>query len=196
MKKIALASLALLASCSSNAATPMLADDSEKLVISVNNHTLTATFADNTSAAAFKDLLAEGPLTISMSDYGNFEKVGSLPRSLPRNDERITTTAGDIILYQGNSITIYYDTNTWSFTRLGKIDNVTQTELKSILGTGSATVTFSLASQTSVDAVKAAQNVDSPVFDLQGRRVAASSANLEKLPSGVYVVNGKKIRVK
>lgn len=196
MKKIALASLALLASCSSNAATPMLADDSEKLVISVNNHTLTATFADNTSAVAFKDLLAEGPLTISMSDYGNFEKVGSLPRSLPRNDERITTTAGDIILYQGNSITIYYDTNTWSFTRLGKIDNVTQTELKSILGTGSATVTFSLASQTSVDAVKTAQNADSPVFDLQGRRVAASSANLEKLPSGVYVVNGKKIRVK
>lgn len=107
-------------------------------------HTLTATLADNSSATAFYELLENGPVTIKMHDYGNFEKVGSLGTTLPRNDTQITTTAGDIILYQGNQITIYYDTNSWSFTRLGKIDGVTQAELKKILGKGDVTAVFEI----------------------------------------------------
>jgi hypothetical protein len=108
------------------------------------SHTLTATLADNSSALAFFELLEKAPVTIKMSDYGNFEKVGSLGTSLPRNDTHITTTAGDIILYQGNQITIYYDTNSWSFTRLGKIDGMTQAELKQILGKGDVTAVFNI----------------------------------------------------
>ncbi|MCR5172159.1 MAG: hypothetical protein K6B73_04780 [Treponema sp.] len=108
------------------------------------SHKLTATLADNSSALAFFELLEKAPVTIKMSDYGNFEKVGPLGTSLPRNDEQITTTAGDIILYQGNQITIYYDTNSWSFTRLGKIDGMTQTELKRILGKGDVTAVFEI----------------------------------------------------
>ena len=88
--------------------------------------------------------MAKGDLTICMSDYGNFEKVGNLGATLPRNDTRITTGPGDIILYQGNSITIYYDTNTWSFTRLGKINGVTREQLLAALGKDSVQVTFSL----------------------------------------------------
>ena len=108
------------------------------------SHTLTATLADNSSARAFYELLEKGPVTIKMHDYGNFEKVGSLGSSLPRNDTQITTEAGDIILYQGNQITIYYDTNSWSFTRLGKVDGVTQAELKRILGKGDVTAVFNI----------------------------------------------------
>lgn len=104
----------------------------------------TAEFADNSSAKAMKELLAKGPLTIEMSDYGNFEKVGPIGTSLPRNDAYITTEPGDIILYQGNSLTIYYDTNSWNFTRVAKIQNITQAELKAVLGSGDVTVTFSL----------------------------------------------------
>lgn len=78
------------------------------------------------------------------TDYSNFEKVGALGHTLPRNDESITTQAGDIILYQGNQVTIYYDTNTYSFTRLGKIEGVTQDEMKSVLGSGNVTVTLSI----------------------------------------------------
>ena len=106
------------------------------------SHKLTATLADNSSALAFYELLKKAPVTIKMRDYGNFEKVGPLGTSLPRNDTQITTTAGDIILYQGNQITIYYDTNSWSFTRLGKIDGVTKTELKRILSKGDVTAVF------------------------------------------------------
>lgn len=118
--------------------------NANKIAIAVNGHTLTATLSDNSSSKAFLELLSKAPVTIEMHDYGNFEKVGPLGTTLPRNDEQITTQAGDLILYQGNQITIYYDTNSWSFTRLGRIDNITQNELKEILGDETATVTFSL----------------------------------------------------
>ena len=78
-----------------------------------------------------------------MHDYGSFEKVGPLGGELPRNDEDITTVPGDVILYQGNQVTIYYDENRWNFTRLGHID-IDQDELKSILGSGDVTVTLSV----------------------------------------------------
>jgi hypothetical protein len=112
--------------------------------ITARDTTFTAAFADNSSAEALKELLAEGPLTINMSDYASMEKVGPIGTNLPRNDEQITTGAGDIILYQGNSLVIYYDTNSWNFTRIGKINDVTQAELLEAFGDGDVTVTFSL----------------------------------------------------
>lgn len=112
--------------------------------VTVGDTVFIATLADNSSAQALKELLAEGPLTINMSDYGNMEKVGPIGQSLPENNEQITTEAGDIILYLGNSLVIYYDTNSWNFTRIGKINDVTQEELKAALGSGNVTVTFEL----------------------------------------------------
>ncbi len=99
---------------------------------------------DNSSADDFIALLSERDIIIEMEDYGGFEKVGSLGQSLSTNDRRITTQPGDVILYQGSSVTIYYDTNTWSFTLLGRVQDPSQEELKDILGSGSVTVTFSL----------------------------------------------------
>ncbi len=114
------------------------------MYITVNGRKLTADLADNSSAEALKELLKDDPLTIDMSDYSNFEKVGGLGAELPRNDEQITTEAGDLILYQGNQFVIYYDTNSWDFTRLGKIRDISQEELKELLGGGDVTVTLSL----------------------------------------------------
>ena len=113
------------------------------LKITVGDHELLATFEDNSSAEEFQDLLAQGPVTIEMEDYGGFEKVGPLGSTLTRNDTQITTEPGDVILYQGNQITIYYGTNSWSFTRLARIDD--PTDLKEKLGDGTVQVTFSLA---------------------------------------------------
>ncbi len=112
--------------------------------ITAGDTTFMATLADNSSAEALKELLAEGSLTINMSDYAGMEKVGSIGTSLPRNDEQISIGAGDIILYQGNSLVIYYDTNLWNFTRIGKIEGVTREELLDAFGSGDVTVTFSL----------------------------------------------------
>lgn len=129
-----------------NKQTPGTNTDMEENVmkITVGDTTFTATLADNSSAEALKEMLMEGPLTIDMSDYGNMEKVGPIGKNLPENNEQITTEAGDIILYLGNSLVIYYDTNTWNFTRLGKINDVTQAELKEALGNGDVIVIFSI----------------------------------------------------
>lgn len=118
-----------------------------KINIDINGQMLPATLASNTSAQAFAELLKDGPLTLDLHDYGNFEKTGFLPQTLPRNDEPIDTDFGDLILYQGNQFVLYYDKNSWTFTRLGHLDSdITKEELKNILGEGNVTITISLAS--------------------------------------------------
>ena len=119
-----------------------LAEEEPMLKITVGDYALTAVFEDNSSAEEFRELLAQGPVTVEMEDYGGFEKVGPLGTTLTRNDVKITTEPGDVILYQGNQITIYYGTNTWSFTRLARIDDPTGLQEK--LGDGTVAVTFSL----------------------------------------------------
>lgn len=114
------------------------------IYIHANGSTFKARLADNGSAEALAELLKNGDITVNVSDYGNFEKVAPLGTSLPTNNEQITTEAGDLILYQGNNIVIYYDTNSWNFTRLGKIEDATKEELLNVLGSGDVTVTFSL----------------------------------------------------
>ena len=79
-----------------------------------------------------------------MHDYGNMEKVGPVGQVLPADNQQITTGAGDIILYQGSNLVIYYDTNTWNFTRLGRVNNVTQDGMKAVFGDGDVTVILSL----------------------------------------------------
>lgn len=113
-------------------------------MIEAGGRTFYATLMDNSSAQALVEKLGSGPVQVDMRDYGRFEKVGPLPWSLPRNDESITTEPGDVILYQGNQITIYYDRNTWDFTRLARIENVTQEDLLSAFGDGDVTICFSI----------------------------------------------------
>jgi hypothetical protein len=118
--------------------------EGDRMNITVGDTVLTATLVENSSTAALKAALSEGPITIDMRDYGDMEKVGPLGMDLPRNDQQITTEAGDLILYQGNAFVIYYAPNSWNFTRLGKINDVTVEELREILGDGNVTVTLSL----------------------------------------------------
>lgn len=114
------------------------------IYVTVNGETRTATLSDNASAVAFYTLLSEESITIEMHDYGGFEKVGPLGTEIVRSDEDITTTPGDIILYLGSNITIYYDVNSWDFTLLGHIDGATGENMREFLGEGNPSVTFSL----------------------------------------------------
>ncbi|MDY6387187.1 MAG: cyclophilin-like fold protein [Fibrobacter sp.] len=129
---------------SSASSTSKVGEAPVKLKIHVNDTSFTATLEENSSAKAFAEFLAQGDMTLDMRDYGSFEKVADLPRSFPRNDTQIDTDAGDIILYQGNTITIYYDKNSWNFTRLARIDNVNKKRLQQILGKGNVKATFSV----------------------------------------------------
>jgi len=119
-------------------------DEITMIKLSVNDKIIYIEPENNSSSIAFIEKLKNGEIIIEAEDYGNFEKVGDLGFNLPTNDQKITTAAGDLILYQGNKITLYYDTNTWTFTKLGKVKNVSQAELKQILGEGAVTLKFSL----------------------------------------------------
>ena len=125
---------------------PKAAEEENKMYLQIGDAVWTAAMEDSPSVSAWRELLAKGPLTIDMSDYGGFEKVGSIGTTLTQTNRQITTKPGDIILYQGSSAAIYYGQNTWNFTLLGQIDGVTEAELRQVLqaGGGNVSVTFSL----------------------------------------------------
>ena len=134
-------------STASSAAAPQEEEGEESMAqnvftVTVNGAVFQADFADTTGAQALKELLAQGSLTIEMDDYAGFEKVGALGRSLPASDVQTTTQPGDIVLYQGSQIVLFYGINSWSYTRLGKIADLSGWE--DALGSGSVSVTFAL----------------------------------------------------
>ena len=113
-----------------------------KMTVQVGESTFTATLEENAAVDALVEMMEHGSVTIQMSDYAGFEKVGALGTNLPTSNSQITTQAGDIVLYQGNQIVMFYGSNSWSYTRLGRIDDLTGwTEA---LGGGDMSVTFSL----------------------------------------------------
>lgn len=118
--------------------------DSGKILIEVNGQILTAALEDNSSTHALQELIGDKTLTLQLEDYGNFEKVGPLPEALPTNDAQIDVDAGDLILYQGDHFSIYYDNNSWDFTKLGHIEGISKDELQKLLGSGDVEVTLRL----------------------------------------------------
>ena len=113
-----------------------------KMIIEIGGKHFTATLEDNKAADTLAEMMQEDPVTVQMSDYGGFEKVGDLGTELLTSNRQTTTQAGDIVLYQGNQIVIFYGSNSWSYTRLGRIDDLTGWE--AALGDGDVTVTFAL----------------------------------------------------
>lgn len=110
--------------------------------VQIGSSTFTATLENNTAVDSFVRMMQTAPVVIQMNDYSGFEKVGSIGTSLPASNSQTTTQSGDIVLYNGNQIVIFYGSNSWSYTRLGKIDDLSGwTEA---LGSGDVTVTFSL----------------------------------------------------
>lgn len=112
----------------------------------ISDDKLEVILSDNSSVDALVELLRAGDITYEAHDYGGFEKVGNIGHTLPRNDEPTVTSAGDVILYQGNNICLYYDTNSWDFTRIGKINGYSAARLRAVLraGQGNIQVTISL----------------------------------------------------
>ena len=98
----------------------------------------------NSSVDALKELVSSGPLSIDMSMYGGFEQVGSIGQSLPREDKQTTTSSGDIVLYSGNQLVVFYGSNSWAYTRLGHISDKTDAEIEALLSKGDVTITLSI----------------------------------------------------
>ena len=164
-----------------------MASAQTKVLLKVGGNSMTAILTDNEATRELTKLLEQVDITIRMSDYGGFEKVGALPQSLPTSNTQITTEPGDIMLYQGNQMVIFYGSNAWSYTRLGKIDGATVSNLRQFLGNGDITLTLSLESSAGIEDVTANTNKEEVVYDLNGRRITK-----KPLAPGIYIINGEK----
>ena len=135
--------LLLLAGLIARAEKMNAREGGEPMQMMIGETPVTVAWEDNVSVEALKTLAAEG-LTIDMSMYGGFEQVGSIGQSLPRDDQQTTTTCGDIVLYSGNQLVVFYGSNSWAYTRLGHISDQTPEQMKALLGNGGVTITLSM----------------------------------------------------
>ena len=117
------------------------ADDSV-FYISAGGKQIKVKMVDNAATQKLNEMLAAGDLTINMTRNG-FEQYGSLGTSLPSEDTSITAQAGDVLLYNSNTLCVFYDSNSYSYTRIGKVQNMTNDELKELLSGKSLTFTLS-----------------------------------------------------
>lgn len=168
-----------------------MAYSQSKILLTVGDKTMTASLVDNDATRELKELLAKGPVTIQMSDYGGFEKVGSLPQSFTTSNSQITTEPGDIMLYQGNNMVIFYGSNSWSYTPLGKIDGATVSSLKQFLGTGSISLTLSADPSTGIEESTEDRSTENLIYDLNGNKTTDPP-----ISPGIYIINGKKTAIR
>ena len=126
------------------ACTAVSGDDSmdDLVKVKINDEVFDVKLENNSATQELVKELKKGNVTVNASEYGGFEKVGELGFSLPRSDKYMTTSAGDIVLYDGDEISLFYNSNSWSYTKLGKMQNIK--DLKRILGTGDVTIVLSL----------------------------------------------------
>ncbi len=118
--------------------------ESTALQMTIGDTPVSVAWEDNESVQALKELCQNQPLAIQMSMYGGFEQVGSIGKDLPQNDVQTTASSGDIVLYSGNQMVVFYGSNTWAYTRLGHINDKTQTELTELLSNGNVTITLNI----------------------------------------------------
>ena len=116
----------------------------KELVLRIGDTKVDVTWEDNESVTALKEKAAEGPLTVKMTLYGGFEQVGALGFTLPSNDTAMDTVAGDIVLYTGNMLVIFYGTNSWNYTGLGHVENKTVQDMEDLLTAGDVVLTLTM----------------------------------------------------
>ena len=121
-----------------------MAHSQNKINITIDGQSVSATLNDNVATKALVEKLSAGPITITMSNYGSFEKVDALPWSFPSVDTQITTKPGDIMLYNSNNIVIFYGQNSWAYTPIGVLETINSSEISYFVGNGNKQVTIAL----------------------------------------------------
>lgn len=158
-----------------------------KIYITIDGRTEAVTLVNNSATQALVAKLQEASVTVTLNSSGGFEIWGALGFSLPTSNEQINAQPGDIILYNGSNICMFYGSNSWSYTRLGKIDGLSESELRTFLKAGDSniSVTLSLNNTTGIGQVKA-DDSKSRAYTLNGTLAQAGH-------KGIIIKNGKKI---
>ena len=187
MRQIILFLATMLFCCCSTDSEVKAQTTMDKMYITIGGQTQSVTLVDNDATRELVAALQNAPITVTLND-NDFEIWGSLGKSLTTKNEQMTALPGDIVLYNGSNICIFYESNSWSYTRLGHIDGLSENELRTFLKAGESniSVTLSLALSTGINTVKSEKLKDKKCYTLQGTLAQAGH-------KGIIIQNGKKI---
>lgn len=160
----------------------------DKMYITIDGKTQCVTLADNIATKALVEKLKQAPVTVTLNSSGGFEIWGTLGFSLPTSNQQMTAQPGDVVLYNGNNICLFYGSNPWSYTRLGKIEGLSESELRTFLKAGESNISVTLSLTSSTTAIQQLQNTNDKgeYYSLNGQRVTNPS-------KGIYIKEGKKV---
>ena len=177
----------LITGCSKNSET-IAQTMEETMYITIGEETHTVTMEDNVGTRALVAALQTDNITYVAHDYGNFEKVGYVGQSFPTADHQTTTSAGDLVLYNGDNICIFYGSNSWSYTRIGKLDNLSADEVRRFVKAGESEVAITLSLQpiyTGIQKLSPNENSEGTTYTITGQIAP-------KGYKGIVIQNGKK----
>jgi hypothetical protein len=189
MKQILLFITAMLLCCCSSDSEVKAQTIMDKISITIDERTQSITLNDNAATKALVEQLQQAPVTVTLNSSGGFEIWGALGFSLPTSNQQITAQPGDVILYNGSNICLFYGTNSWSYTRLGKIDGLSESELRTFLKAGQSNISVTLSLSSGTTAIKSINGhrlEDGAYYSLNGVKVDNPS-------KGLYIKNGKKV---
>lgn len=189
MRQILLLLSAIMLTCCSKDSDVTAQTMTQKLYITIGSQTQSVTLVDNAATQELVSRLQSGDITLTLDSNGSFEIWGPLGFSLPTNNQHITAQPGDVVLYSGSNICIFCGTNSWSYTRLGKIDGLSESELRTFLKIGQNDIAVKLSLSSGTTAINNVRNMfseEGDFYSLNGQKV--------KTPlKGIYIRNGKKV---
>ena len=189
MRQILIFLAAILLTCCSKDSDITAQTMTQKLYITIGNQTQSVTLVDNAATQELVSRLQSGDITVTLDTNGSFEIWGPLGFSLPTSNQQITAQPGDVILYSGSNICIFCGSNSWNYTRLGKIDGLSESELRTFLKIGQSNIAVKLSlssGATTINSIQSDGTEDGLIYSLNGQRI-------ESPTKGIYIKNGKKI---
>ena len=162
----------------------------DKMYITIGEQTQSVTLVDNDATRELVAALQDAPISVTLND-NNFEIWGPLGRSLTTKNEQMTVQPGDIVLYNGSNICIFYDSNSWSYTRLGKIDGLSESELRTFLKAGQSNIGVTLSLTSGTTAIRSL--TPTPSTKGEGNIYSLNGVRVNNPSKGIYIKNGKKV---
>ena len=161
----------------------------DKMYITIDGHEQSVTLTNNSATKALVEKLQQAPVDVTLNSSGGFEIWGALGFSLPTSDQQTNAQPGDVVLYNGSNICMFYGSNSWSYTRLGKIDDLSESELRTFLKAGESNIKVTLSLSSGATAINGTRSIsadDGTYYSLNGQRV-------EHPTKGLFIRNGKKV---
>ena len=180
----------LFCCCSSNSEVKAQAT-MDKMYITIGEQTQSVTLVDNAATRALVEKLQQAPVSVTLNSSSGFEIWGALGFSLPTSNQQLAAQPGDVILYNGSNICLFYGSNSWSYTRLGKIDGLSESELRTFLKAGESNITVILSLTSGTTAIN--KTSSTPSAKEEKVYYSLNGVKVENPSKGLYIKNGKKV---